>query len=81
MKKILGAGEFTTENIIKTSVFLSKAGDFQKLNELYSRHISTNPPASTTVVTGFANNEILVEIDVIASKYSNAYYRQIDLGQ
>ena len=56
------------ENIIKTSVFLSKAGDFQKLNELYSRHLSANPPARATVATGFANGEILVEIDVIASK-------------
>ena len=68
VKKILGAGGFTVENIIKTSVFLSKAGDFQKMNELYSRYFSTNPPARTTVVTGFANSEILVEIDVITQK-------------
>ncbi len=56
------------ENIINTSVFLTKAGDFQKMNELYSRYFSTNPPARTTVVTGFVNSEILVEIDVIAQK-------------
>ena len=38
------------------------------MNELYSKHFASNPPARTTVVTGFANSEIMVEIDVIASK-------------
>ncbi len=54
--------------MVKVTVQLSKSEDFQKMNELYSRYFATDPPARTTIVSGFANNDILVEIDVIATK-------------
>ena len=56
------------EKIINTSVFLTKAGDFQKMNELFGKYFPNNPPARTTLVAGFVLPEILVEIDIIASK-------------
>ncbi len=68
VKKILEAGGFNLENVVKTSIYLSKKEDFQKMNDLYSRYFAATPPARTTLVTGFVNNDMLVEIDVIASK-------------
>ena len=68
VKRILEVGGFTLQNVVKVTVYLSKSENFQKMNELYSRYFVTDPPARTTIVAGFANNDILVEIDVIASK-------------
>ncbi len=68
INKILNAGGLGLENIVRTTVYLSKKEDFPKLNELYSKHFVNNPPTRTTVVTGFVSNEVLLEIDAIASK-------------
>ncbi len=68
IRRILEAGGFALENVVKTSVYLSKKEDFKRMNELYSKYFVVNPPARTTVVTGFPSGDTLVEIDVIASK-------------
>lgn len=68
VKKILEEGGFGIAQVVKTTVYLAKKEDFQKMNELYSRYFKENHPARTTVVAGFPNGETLVEIDVIASK-------------
>lgn len=68
IRRILEAGGFALEDVVKTSVYLSKSEDFQKMNEYYSRHFPVSPPARTTVVTRFASDDILVEIDVVAFK-------------
>jgi Putative translation initiation inhibitor, yjgF family len=68
VKKTLDSGGYTMEDVVKISVYLPKAGDFPKMNELYSKHFASNPQARTAVGDEFANSEIMVEISVIASK-------------
>lgn len=68
IKMILEAAGFTLESIIKLSVYLGYKGDFNRMNSLFSKYFPNNPPARTTLVTGFASEGVLVEIDVIASK-------------
>jgi 2-iminobutanoate/2-iminopropanoate deaminase len=68
VKKILVTGGFSMEQVVKTTVYLFKKEDFQRMNEIYSKYFPEKSPARTTVVTAFPSSETLVEIDVIASK-------------
>lgn len=68
IKTVLEKSEFSLGDVVKVSVYLSNSDDFQKMNELYSNYFSTNYPVRTTVVVSFTSKDVLVEIDVIASK-------------
>ena len=54
-------------DVVKVSVFLRNATDFQKMNEVYKTFFSENPPTRTTVEAGFIAPSMLIEIDAIAS--------------
>ena len=68
IKKVLEAAGCTLENVVKFSVYLAYKGDFHKMNDLFGKYFPNNPPARTTLVTGFASEGVLIEIDVIASR-------------
>lgn len=68
IKRILEAAGYTLENIIKVSIYLAYNGDFNRMNNLFEKYFPKNPPTRTTLVTGFASEGVLVEIDVVASK-------------
>ncbi len=68
IKKILETAGCTLENVIKVSVYLAYNGDFNRMNGLFVKYFPNNPPARTTLVTGFVSEGVLLEIDVIASK-------------
>jgi len=65
---ILKENGTTLDNVLKVTVYLSDASFFKEMNDLFSKHFPKNPPARTTVVTKFVVPDVLVEIDVIASK-------------
>jgi len=65
---ILKENGTTLDNILKVTVYLLDANFFKEMNDLFSKYFPTNPPARTTVVTRFVAPDVLVEIDVIASK-------------
>jgi 2-iminobutanoate/2-iminopropanoate deaminase len=66
VKAILEAGGCSLEDVVKVTVYLGNADDFQKMNRVYQEFFSRNPPTRTTVVAKFVNSEMLVEIDAIA---------------
>lgn len=68
IKRILEAAGFTLENVIKVSIYLAYNGDFNRMNDHFGRYFPNDPPARTTLVTGFASEGVLVEIDVVASR-------------
>ena len=68
VKAIVEASGFTMNDIVKVSIFLKNASDFQKMNEIYKGFFSQNPPTRTTVQAGFVNPSMLIEIDAIASR-------------
>jgi len=68
IKRILETAGYSLSDVIKVSIYLAYNGDFNRMNDLFGRYFPDNPPARTTLVTGFASEGILVEIDVIASK-------------
>ena len=53
-------------HVVKTTVFLKDMGEFGKMNEVYGRYFTANPPARSTVeVSGLPKGGV-VEIEVIA---------------
>ena len=63
---ILNAEQLTLANVVKTTVFLSDFGDFQKMNEVYSTYFKENPPARSTVGVSTLPKNAKVEIEAIA---------------
>jgi 2-iminobutanoate/2-iminopropanoate deaminase len=68
IKSILEAGGSGIEKVLKVSVFLKDGSHFKDMNGAYSSFLGTHRPVRTTVVTGFAREDVLVEIDVIATQ-------------
>jgi 2-iminobutanoate/2-iminopropanoate deaminase len=68
IKSILEAGGSGIEKILKVNVYLKDASHFKDMNTTYATFLGTHRPVRTTVVTGFARDDILVEIDVIATQ-------------
>jgi 2-iminobutanoate/2-iminopropanoate deaminase len=63
---ILKAEQLTLGHVVKTTVFLSDFGDFQKMNEVYATYFSDNPPARSTVGVSTLPKNAKVEIEAIA---------------
>ena len=66
IKAIVEASGFSTSDIVKVTIYLKNASDFQRMNDIYKTFFSQNPPTRTTVQAGFVNSNMLIEIDAIA---------------
>lgn len=68
LEQLLLEANYTFEDVVKTSIFLSDMQLFTKVNEIYGRYFKSNFPARETVaVLGLPKN-VKVEISVIAYK-------------
>jgi 2-iminobutanoate/2-iminopropanoate deaminase len=54
------------DKVVKTTVFLVNLGDFQGMNEVYSRWVGDKPPARATVEISALPSGALVEIEAVA---------------
>ena len=63
---ILRAEGLAFDNVVKTTIFLTNLGDFQKVNEIYGSYFEQNPPARSTVQVAALPKDANVEIEVIA---------------
>ena len=63
---ILDAAGSSLENLVKTTVFLQRLGDFQAMNEVYAKHVGDSPPARSTFEVAKLPSGALVEIEAIA---------------
>src|SRR5712691_4478492 len=66
LKAILEAGGSGLDRLGKTTVFLVNLDDFQRMNEVYARHVGELPPARSTVEVAKLPSGALVEIEAIA---------------
>jgi 2-iminobutanoate/2-iminopropanoate deaminase len=67
MKSVLAAGGASLSDVVKTTVFLVKADDFARMNEVYKTFFGKDYPSrSTVIVAALARPEIIVEIECIA---------------
>ena len=68
IKVILEEAGMNMGNVVKTSIFLIDMGNFGKVNEVYAKYFSTDPPARETVQVSALPKKVNVEISVIAMK-------------
>lgn len=66
LQAILREAEMDFSNVVKSSIFLSDMGTFPKVNEVYGKYFSSNPPARETVEVAKLPRNVNVEISVIA---------------
>lgn len=66
LKGLLAACGSSLENVVKTTVFLKDMGEFAKMNEVYARYFTVNPPARATVEAARLPRDVKVEIECIA---------------
>lgn len=68
LKAIVTAADYTLSDVVKTTVYITNMGDFGKVNEIYGKYFTENCPARVCVEVSKLPKDVLVEIDVIASK-------------
>jgi 2-iminobutanoate/2-iminopropanoate deaminase len=67
LKAVLTAAGLNFSNVVRCTVFLTDMADFPKMNEVYGRYFTANPPARTTVqILATPTKGAKVEIDAIA---------------
>lgn len=66
LKGVLEAAGLSTENVIKTTVFLADLKDFPIVNGIYEQYFSTPYPARSCVQVAGIPKGALVEIECIA---------------
>jgi 2-iminobutanoate/2-iminopropanoate deaminase len=64
---LLRAESLSFDDIVKTTIFLTKLGDFQTVNQIYGSYFKNNPPARSTVQVAALPRGANVEIEVIAA--------------
>lgn len=68
IEAILKSRGLPLDSVVKTTVYMSDLGEFQKMNEVYARFFPANPPARATVEVKALPKAALVEIEAVAVK-------------
>lgn len=68
LRAVLKAAGTSEKNVVKTTIYLKEASSFKEMNDAYASFFGKHKPARATVVTGFPRDDILVEIEAIATK-------------
>ena len=58
----------TTEDVVKTTVFITDIADFAKVNAIYAQTFSSLPPARSCVEVSALPSGALVEIEIVAAR-------------
>jgi 2-iminobutanoate/2-iminopropanoate deaminase len=67
MKLVLETASVSLNDVVKTTVFLTKQEDFAPMNKVYASFFPKDPPArSTIIVVALAKPEYIVEIECVA---------------
>ena len=67
LKAVLEAAGSSLDKAVKTTCFLADMGDFAAFNGVYAKYFTTNPARSCVAVKTLPKN-VLVEVEVIATK-------------
>lgn len=66
LKALVEAAGSRLESVVKTTVYLKDMGEFARMNAVYGKFFSTDPPARATVEVARLPRDVRVEIDLIA---------------
>ena len=68
LEAILKSQGLALENILKTTVYMADLSQFARMNEVYGKFFTKNPPARATVEVKALPKAALVEIEAIAAR-------------
>lgn len=68
IEAVLTEANMSFDNIVKCSIFLSSMDNFSKVNEIYGKYFTSNPPARETVEVSCLPKKVNVEISFVAVK-------------
>lgn len=64
---ILASEGLTFADVVKTTIFLTDLGDFQRVNDAYATYFESDPPARSTVQVSALPKGAKVEIEAVAA--------------
>jgi 2-iminobutanoate/2-iminopropanoate deaminase len=64
--ELLSACGSSYDRVLKTTVFLKDMNEFARMNEVYGKFFTADPPARSTVEVARLPRDVRVEIDAIA---------------
>jgi 2-iminobutanoate/2-iminopropanoate deaminase len=68
IEAVLASEALTFKNVVKTTIFLTDLGHFQKVNEVYEAALGAVKPARSTVQVAALPRGAQVEIEMLALK-------------
>lgn len=66
LEAVLAAAGLSTEDVVKTTVFLASMEDFVAMNEVYAKFFGEPPPARSTIAVKALPKGAVVEVEAIA---------------
>jgi 2-iminobutanoate/2-iminopropanoate deaminase len=66
LRAVLEAAGTSMSGVVKTTVYMTNLGDFQRMNEVYAEYFPQDKPVRSTVGVASLPRGALVEIDVLA---------------
>lgn len=66
LRAVLAASGASTDDLVKTTIYLVDMADFARVNAVYAEYFSGSPPARATVQVAALPKGVRVEIDGIA---------------
>jgi len=71
MKLVLEAAGSSLDDVVKVTIFLGNAADYDKMNEVYKSYFSKDQPARSAATTGLVIYNMVIEMECIAYCPSN----------
>jgi 2-iminobutanoate/2-iminopropanoate deaminase len=66
IRETLAAAGTDLAHVVKTTCFVTRREDFERLDPIYREYFPDPPPARTTIVCGLVRDEFLFEIEAVA---------------
>ncbi|MFI5181938.1 MAG: RidA family protein [Thermoanaerobaculia bacterium] len=66
LEAVLKAAGLSLSDVVKTTVYLTKADDFAAMNKVYARRMGENRPARSTVIVAALPKGAPAEMDLVA---------------
>lgn len=71
LEAILSQAGLGFADVVKTTVYLTRAGDFAAMNAVYARRFGEHRPARSTVIVAALPADATLEIDLVARAPAN----------
>lgn len=68
IEAVLTEADYKWTDIVKTTIFLTDLGDFDKVNGVYAKYFTNEPPARSCVQVSALPKGVNVEVEVLARR-------------